>query len=66
MKAFDTTGAGDTFNAGFLHAWLKKEPLPVCLRWGTACGALSTLAAGIGSQPTWERAEEFLDLHKAA
>ena len=66
VKALDTTGAGDTFNAGFLHLWLKKEPLPECLRWASACGALSTLAAGIGSQPTGERAEEFLELHKAA
>lgn len=64
VEAFDTTGAGDTFNAGFLHAWLKKEPLPVCLRWGAACGALSTLGPGIGSQPTAERAEKFLNLHR--
>ncbi len=60
VAAVDTTGAGDTFNAGFLEAWLRETPLPECLRWGAACGALSTLAPGIGSQPDWRQAREFL------
>jgi len=46
VKAVDTTGAGDSFNAGFLHAWLRKSPLIDALRFGAACGAISTLASG--------------------
>jgi sugar/nucleoside kinase (ribokinase family) len=61
VKPVDTTGAGDTFNAGFLHTWLRRQPIEQCLRFGAACGALSTLASGgTGNQPTEEQALEFL------
>ena len=42
----DTTGAGDSFDAGFLHAWLAGASLGDCLRLGAACGALSTRGLG--------------------
>ena len=52
----DTTGAGDCFNAGFLHAWLKGEPPEICLRSGTICGGLSTEElGGIRGFPTAEQ-----------
>jgi|SRR5438270_7613949 len=46
VEPLDTTGAGDSFDAGFLHAWLEDRPLVECLRWGAACGALSTRGLG--------------------
>jgi sugar/nucleoside kinase (ribokinase family) len=46
VQPVDTTGAGDSFNAGFLHAWLRKTPLRQALRFAAACGALSTRASG--------------------
>jgi sugar/nucleoside kinase (ribokinase family) len=42
----DSTGAGDSFDAGFLHAWLRGWPLLECMRWGSACGSLSTRRTG--------------------
>ena len=46
MDALDSTGAGDSFDAGFLHAWLAGQPLTEAMRWGNACGALSTRGVG--------------------
>jgi sugar/nucleoside kinase (ribokinase family) len=52
IDPIDTTGAGDSFDAGFLHAWLREKPMSECLRWGSACGALSTRGlGGTASQP---------------
>lgn len=42
----DTIGAGDSFDAGFLFAWLRNMPLETCLRAGNIAGALSTLRPG--------------------
>jgi sugar/nucleoside kinase (ribokinase family) len=42
----DTTGAGDSFDAGFLHAWLRGMDLVEALRWASACGSLSTRGVG--------------------
>lgn len=64
VQAVDTTGAGDSFNAGFLHAWLRGMPLSDALRWGAACGALST--RGLGGTSTQATAEEAQDLIRRA
>ncbi|MFZ0869526.1 MAG: carbohydrate kinase family protein [Rhodanobacter sp.] len=46
VDPIDSTGAGDSFDAGFLHAWLRGSSLRDCLRWGSACGSLSTRGIG--------------------
>jgi sugar/nucleoside kinase (ribokinase family) len=42
----DTIGAGDSFNAGFISAYLRGASLIEAARMGNITGALSTLAAG--------------------
>jgi sugar/nucleoside kinase (ribokinase family) len=58
VDAIDSTGAGDSFDAGFLHAWLRKMPWRDCLRWGNACGSLST--RGVGGTAAQATASEVL------
>ena len=61
VEALDTTGAGDSFDAGFLHAWLLGRPLAECLRWGCACGSLSTRGlGGTGRQADGAEVERLL------
>jgi sugar/nucleoside kinase (ribokinase family) len=58
----DTTGAGDSFDAGFLAAWLGGEPLERALAIANACGALSTRATGgVNGQVTWDEAVAALE-----
>jgi sugar/nucleoside kinase (ribokinase family) len=53
----DTTGAGDSFDAGFLAGFLGGESLEKSLALGNACGALSTrVAGGTDAQPTMDEA----------
>ena len=37
----DTTGAGDAFNAGFIHGWLQRWALEDCLVCGNHSGAVA-------------------------
>jgi sugar/nucleoside kinase (ribokinase family) len=61
VEPLDTTGAGDSFNAGFLRAWLDGADLLECLRWGAASGAISTRRlGGIDGQPTLTEAMDAL------
>jgi len=57
----DTTGAGDSFDAGFIFQHLNRAPLQTCIAWGSACGAISTRAlGGIDPFPTPSEVEAFL------
>jgi sugar/nucleoside kinase (ribokinase family) len=46
VQPVDTIGAGDSFNAGFLAAWLSGNSLTACARAGNITGAFSTLCPG--------------------
>jgi sugar/nucleoside kinase (ribokinase family) len=62
VPVVDTTGAGDSFAAGFLHAWLRKKSLEECLRYGVAAGSLSTRSlGGTKAQPGLVELESYLE-----
>ena len=59
LSVVDTTGAGDAFTAGLLHAGLPRPGAhPFCRRlW---CLGLRRGAGGIDPQPTQAQVEAFL------
>ncbi|MEO1376180.1 MAG: carbohydrate kinase [Cyanobacteria bacterium J06635_10] len=72
VPVVDTTGAGDSFVAGFVHQLLNygvqnlrdAEVVKRIIAYASAAGALTTLKPGaIASQPTAEEVESFLVEH---
>ena len=45
-EVVDTMGAGDSFIAGFLLAWLRRESIPACMRAGAENAAITIGYAG--------------------
>ncbi len=61
VRVVDTTGAGDSFSAGFVYGYLAGWPLERTLRLACACGALATRKpGGTVGQPTLAEALEVL------
>lgn len=61
IDAVDSTGAGDSFAAGFVHAFLDGGDLRKCLTIGNACGAFSaSRPGGTNGQPDPEELERFV------
>jgi alpha-galactosidase len=62
VEVVDSTGAGDSFAAGFLRGLADGEPLGRSLRLGLACGSLSTRSlGGVDAQPTLGEARDLAD-----
>lgn len=63
VDAVDTTGAGDSFDAGFLFGLLNGYDLERALEIGCLCGALSTeKAGGVNAQPDLESLRPLVNL----
>ena len=62
VRSVDTTGAGDSFDAGFIYAYVVHGmPILEALRFANACGALCTTGyGGTAAQPTAEQVRSFL------
>jgi len=46
VSVVDAIGAGDSFNAGFLHGYVRRWPVEECLALGNLAGAWSTTESG--------------------
>ena len=46
VKEVDPTGAGDSFDAGFLCGLLENRPMAECLKVAAAAGALNAASFG--------------------
>ena len=60
LAVVDTTGAGDCFNAGFIHAQLAGHDLPDCLAAGVACGAAAISDLGSSAAPDLDQLQQWL------
>lgn len=61
INVIDTTGAGDSFNSGYLYKYLKGASVEECLIFGSACGAIATTKlGGTTASPTLKEVENFL------
>jgi sugar/nucleoside kinase (ribokinase family) len=64
VAVIDPVGAGDSFDAGYIHRFLKGANPQECLEFATAAGALSTIREG-GTEAFKDRrsVEEFFRAH---
>ena len=64
VNAIDPVGAGDSFDAGFLHQYVRGADLETCLAYGNLAGAFSTTRPGgteaFRERPKWQ---DFLQQH---
>jgi sugar/nucleoside kinase (ribokinase family) len=59
-KVFDTTGAGDSFNAGFLYGYLRGAPVETCLKYANLMGAACVTGFGVSQIPNRIQLETLL------
>jgi len=61
VRAIDTTGAGDAFNAGFIFGYLTNKSLEECGKLGNLIAGLNIQKVGArAGLPRYEEIEEFL------
>jgi sugar/nucleoside kinase (ribokinase family) len=63
VQVVDAVGAGDSFNAGFLHGWLHDWPIEQALAYGNLVGGWST--GSPGGTSAFRGAEKIQALERA-
>lgn len=64
-KVIDPTGAGDSYRAGFLSAYVKGYDLEKCGLIGAATASFVVEAKGCQTNlPTWDKVVERLEKHR--
>jgi sugar/nucleoside kinase (ribokinase family) len=67
VEIIDSVGAGDSFDAGFIHAFMRGQSTQACLRSGNLAAALSVTRPG-GTEAFRDHAyrKKFLQEHSVA
>lgn len=66
VDATDVVGAGDSFDAGFVHQFIRGAKIEECLKFANIAGALSvTRAGGTEAFRDAKHRQEFLHKHAA-
>lgn len=60
VEVVDTVGAGDAFDAGFIAARLREEPIEKALRYANGVAALTIGRPGARSTPSHEEVTAFV------
>jgi sugar/nucleoside kinase (ribokinase family) len=64
VNTTDVVGAGDSFDAGFVHQFIRGGKIEDCLKFANIAGALSvTRAGGIEAFQDAKHRQEFLGKH---
>lgn len=64
VDTVDTTGAGDSFNAGYMYGFLSDKSIEDCLLYGNACGSFSVRHyGGSTGTPTIKVLEQYIADH---
>lgn len=64
VDPIDSVGAGDSFDAGFIHQFIRGAKVEDCLKFGNVAGALSvTRAGGTEAFRDARHREEFIRKH---
>ena len=65
VPVVDTLGAGDSFAAGFITAWMRSEKIEQALNVANAVAALTITKAGAqNGQPTLDETDKLLRRHQ--
>lgn len=62
VRFADAIGAGDSYNAGFIHAFLQEKSPAECLKQGSITAAVSTLQpGGTGAIQSYQQVQSYLE-----
>jgi sugar/nucleoside kinase (ribokinase family) len=65
VKVVDTTGAGDSFNAGYIYAYIRGFSAGECLEFGNACGNICvSTVGGSNADLSVKKVLEIIRTHK--